>query len=270
MSNLIISELAIYPVKSMRQIQLKISSLHMGGLKNDRRWMVVDLQGVMITQRKIARLCLIQPELTNPEIDCSLRLNAPDMPEIKIGIPDGSITRKVKVWNDHCNAHDAGDEVANWLSQFLDLKCRLVYFPENEIRIVDQDYAQPNDNTAFSDGFPILLTSQASLDDLNSRMDEDIPMARFRPNVVVSGCEAFSEDNWKQLKVGDMTLRIVKPCSRCIIPSIDIESGERSKDKEPTKTLNIFRKRDNQIFFGQNVIADGEGEIEVGMNISII
>ena len=268
MSDLIISELAIYPVKSMRQIQLKKSSLQFGGLKHDRRWMVVDSDGVMITQRKVARLCLIQPELLAPDVDCSLKLSATDMADINISIPDGKVTRKVKVWNDECTAYDAGDEIANWLSQFLKVECRLVYFPDNEIRIVDQNYAQVNDQTAFSDGFPVLLTSQASLDDLNSRMDETIPMARFRPNIVVSGCDAFAEDDWKQLKVGDIILRIVKPCSRCIVPSIDIDTAERCK--EPTKTLIAYRKRDNKIFFGQNVVADGVVEIETGLIIEVL
>ena len=267
MTDLIVSELAIYPVKSMRQIQLKKSSLQFGGLKYDRRWMVVDAEGVMITQRKVARLCLIQPELLAPEVDCSLMLSAPDMPDIKVNVPDGSVTRKAKVWKDECTAFDADDEIANWLSQFLKLECRLVYFPDNETRIVDQDYANPNDQTAFSDGFPILLTTQASLDDLNSRMDKKIPMARFRPNVVISGCEAFAEDNWKQLTVGDITLRIVKPCSRCVVPNVDIDSAERCK--EPAKTLVAYRKCDNKIFFGQNVVADGEGELQVGMKVEV-
>ncbi|MDT8451453.1 MAG: MOSC N-terminal beta barrel domain-containing protein [Gammaproteobacteria bacterium] len=268
MSNLIISELAIYPVKSMRQTPLKKSEIDMGGLKHDRRWMVVDAKGVMLTQRKLARLCLIQPELINPEIDCSLLLHAPDMPEIKVSVPDGAAKRKVKVWRDEVNACDGGDEIAAWLSRFLDLQCRLVYFPDNEIRIVDQSYARPEDHTAFSDGFPILLTTQASLDDLNSRMNETITMVRFRPNIVISGSEAFAEDYWKILKVGDIFLRIVKPCSRCVIPSIDIASAERGS--EPTKTLITYRKHDNKIIFGQNVIADGHGIIEIGMQVEVV
>ncbi len=267
MNELIISELAIYPVKSMRQIQLKKSSLQFGGLKHDRRWMVIDTDGVMITQREKSRLCLIQPELLNPKHDCSLKLTAENMPDINISIPVGEKTCKAKVWEDECNAYDAGDKIASWLSQFLDMECRLVYFPENEVRVVDQNYAMPNDQTAFSDGFPILLTSQASLDDLNSRMDENVPMARFRPNVVVSGCEAFAEDDWQQLTVGKITLRIVKSCSRCIIPNIDVDSAERCKD--PVKTLATFRKCNNEIFFGQNVVADGQGEIEVGMEVVV-
>lgn len=268
MSDLVISQLAIYPVKSMRQIPLKKSEIDMGGLKHDRRWMVVDANGVMLTQRQLARLCLIQPELINPEIDCSLLLHAPDMPDIKVSVPDGAAKRKVKVWLDEVSACDGGDDIAQWLSRFLNVPCRLVYFPDNEIRIVDQTYARPEDRTAFSDGFPILLTTQASLDDLNSRMNEIIPMARFRPNIVVSGCQAFAEDHWKMLKVGDIFLRVVKPCSRCIIPSIDIASAERGG--EPIKTLITYRKRDNTIIFGQNVIADGDGVIETGMPVEVI
>lgn len=267
MSELTISQLAIYPVKSMRQVQLQKSELQFGGLKHDRRWMVIDNDGVMVTQRTSARLCLMQPQLLAPEIDCSLKLSAPDMQDIIVFVPDGGVKRKAKVWDDVCNAHDGGDEIANWLSEFLNIECRLVYFPDDEIRIVDQAYAQPNDQTAFSDGFPILLTTQASLDDLNSRMDESIPMACFRPNIVISGCEPFAEDDWEILKVGDITLRIVKPCSRCVIPSINIESSQRTE--EPTKTLISYRKRDNGIFFGQNVVADGEGELEVGMRFVI-
>lgn len=268
MPDLIISELAIYPVKSMRQIPLKKSVIDMGGLKHDRRWMVVDAEGVMLTQRKLASLCLIQPELINPEIDCSLLLHAPAMPEIKVSVPEGAAMRKVKVWEDEVNACDGGDDIARWLSQFLNVTCRLVYFPANEIRIVDQTYARPEDHTAFSDGFPILLTTQASLDDLNSRLNEVIPMARFRPNIVISGGEAFAEDRWKMLKVGDIFLRIVKPCSRCVIPSIDIASAERGS--EPTKTLITYRKLNKKVIFGQNVIADGEGIIKTGMPVEVI
>ncbi len=268
MSDLIISELAIYPVKSMRQIQLQKSELQFGGLKHDRRWMVVDDKGVMVTQRQVARLCLIQSELLNPKVDCSLKITAVNMPAIKVNMPDGSVARKVIVWEDECNAYDAGNEVAKWLSEFLNIECRLVYFPDDETRIVDQTYAQPNDQTVFSDGFPILLTTQASLNDLNSRLNEVIPMARFRPNIVVSGCEAFAEDRWKMLKAGDIFLRIVKPCSRCVIPSIDIASAERGS--EPTKTLITYRKHDHKIIFGQNVIADGSGIIETGMPVEVI
>lgn len=264
MSQLTVSELAIYPVKSMRQVPLQAATIDMGGLKHDRRWMVVDADNRMITQRQQSRLCLVQPGLHINGIS----LSAPGMDGLMLDIPDGKDARTVSVWNDRCNAYDAGDSAAAWLSGFLGLECRLVYFPDEEIRTVDQDYAGQGDRTAFSDGFPLLLISQASLDDLNDRMDEAVPMSRFRPNLVVSGCEPFAEDSWKQLKVGGLMLRVVKPCSRCIIPSIDIDTAERGQ--EPTRTLIAYRKRDRKIFFGQNVIIDGEGEITKGMAVEVL
>jgi uncharacterized protein YcbX len=137
---------------------------------------------------------------------------------------------------------------------------------------VDLGYAQQGDRTAFSDGFPLLLISQASLDDLNSRLTQNqqqpVTMNRFRPNLVVSGCEAFAEDGWKKIRIGEITFRIVKPCSRCVIPNIDIETAERGN--EPARMLASYRKRDNKIFFGQNVIAENEGELTIGMPVENI
>ena len=121
-----------------------------------------------------------------------------------------------------------------------------MFFPADENRLVDQVYAKPGDHTAFSDGFPLLLLSQASLDDLNSKLNTPVPMSRFRPNLVVSGCEPFAEDNWRILRIGELTLYVVKPCSRCVIPNIDVITAKRSA--EPAKTLSGYRKRNNKIF----------------------
>lgn len=264
MSDFQVSELYIYPVKSCRGIKLDVSELEAFGLKHDRRWMVVDSGGVMLTQRKLARMCLIQPEL----IQNGITLKAAGMNDISIDIPATENRINVKVWNDHCQALDAGDDVANWLSQFLQRGCRLVYFPDDEFRQVDQAYAQAGDKTAFSDGFPLLLISQASLDDLNQRMDKPLAMNRFRPNIVIQGCTAFAEDEWKKIRIGNIELRVVKPCSRCVIPSINIETAER--EEEPTKTLISYRKRNNKIYFGQNLIANTYGKIEVGMHVVLL
>lgn len=263
MGRLMVSQLVIYPVKSMRHLSLDSAVIDMGGLKNDRRWMVVDTEGRMITQRQQSKLCLIQPEL----LDDGLRLHANGMSDLNINIPDDSNRQDVMVWNDSCRAHNAGVEAGQWLTAFLGVECSLVYFPDSEIRTVDQTFAQEGDRTAFSDGFPVLLISEASLDDLNRRLVSPVPMARFRPNIVISGCEPYAEDDWKHLRVGDVTLRIVKPCSRCVIPSIDIETAERTG--EPTKTLSQYRRKDNKIYFGQNAILDGCGILEVGEAVEI-
>ena len=264
MTKLILSSLSIYPVKSCREVSQNSSFVEDFGLQNDRRWMVVDEQGVMITQRKLSKMCLIQPELTAS----GLILNTSVMDPISINTPNYNKKCSVKVWADQCHAFDAGDEAANWLSHVLEKKCRLVYFPEDEIRQVDLEYANKGDKTAFSDGFPLLIISQGSLDDLNQRLSSPIAMNRFRPNIVIDGCNPFAEDEWEKIRIGDITFRFVKPCSRCVIPSINIDTAER--EEEPIKTLLSYRKRDKKIFFGQNVIAESNGQINVGMPIEII
>ena len=264
MTKITISELYVYPVKSCREIKLVSSFVGNFGLDNDRRWMVVDENGVMLTQRKISETCLIQVELN----DFGLVLKHSQMENLTI--KNAPTTNKiiVKVWRDECQAYDAGEEAAKWLSKALSVKCRLVYFPEDEFRQVDLDYANKGEKTAFSDGFPLLLISEASLNDLNDRLSMPITIERFRPNIVVSGCQPFAEDNWKKIRINDITFRLVKPCSRCVIPSINIETAIR--EEEPIKTLSTYRKRENKIFFGQNVIANSPGEIDVGMTIEVL
>ena len=260
-----VSGLYIYPVKSLRGIELNHSHLEADGLQSDRRWMVVNAEGKMITQRQHATLCLVNVSLHASGI----LLQTGDMPTLNVAIPaQQQKNLRVRVWEDEVQAQDAGDAAAAWFSQFLGQPCRLVYFPDDEFRQVDLTYAKSGDRTAFSDGFPLLLISQPSLDDLNQRLVSPIPMQRFRPNLVVSGCDAFAEDGWKRIRIGEISFRLVKPCSRCVIPSIDIETAQKSD--EPTRTLASYRRRDNKIFFGQNVIAEHTGRIEVGMPVEII
>ncbi len=264
-----ISELAIYPVKSCAQLQVTAAKVDSFGLHMDRRWMVVDDRGKFLTQRQLASMCLISVSL----IDNGVILNAPDMSPCAVTVTNLERTQQVIVWDDQCNGMDCGDEVANWLSTLLQQACRLVYFPEEEFRQVDLDFAQQGDRTAFSDGFPFLLISEASLQDLNTRIlqagsQASLEMRRFRPNIVVKGCEAFAEDKWKKIKVGDIVLRVVKPCKRCVIPTIDPDTG--IKGDEPLKTLRTYRKQDKKILFGQNVIAESMGEFEVGMAVNIL
>jgi len=264
MTNIIVSGLSVFPVKSCREVKLNSALVESFGLKNDRRWMVVDESGVMLTQRKIAEMCLIQVEVT----ESGLVLKTAFMDSLSVITPVVKKKVTVKVWNDECQAFDAGDEAAKWLSLALSVTCRLVYFPNDEFRQVDLTYANKGDKTAFSDGFPLLLISQGSLDDLNSRLSTAVTMNRFRPNIVVSGCQPFAEDKWKKIRIGNINFRIVKPCSRCVIPGINIETAER--EEEPIKTLVAYRKRDNKIFFGHNIIADSFGKIQVGMPVEII
>ncbi len=258
-----VSELAIYPVKSFAQISLNSVFVDGFGFSGDRRWMVVTEDGNFVTQRQYPKMCLVRQYL----LENGIRLSVTGMPDLIVTESSCVTQCKVIVWNDCCNVLDAGDEAADWVSRFLGFGCRLVFFPEDGFRQVDRNYAKAGDKTAFSDGFPLLLISQASLDDLNGRLDSPIEMVRFRPNLVVSGCDAFAEDDWKRLQIGDITFRVVKACSRCVIPCIDPLTGERGK--EPLKTLNGYRRRGNQVYFGQNVIAEGTGRLEVGMAVRV-
>ena len=263
MTNILVSGLSVYPVKSCAEVQLESANVEQFGLNNDRRWMVVDEHGVMLTQRKISKMCLIQTQVIND----GLILSASDIEPLVVKYP--SVNKSlVTVWNDQCHVYDAGEDAAIWLSRYLLKKCRLVYFPEDEFRQVDLNYANKGDKTAFSDGFPLLLISQASLDDLNSRLSLPITMTHFRPNIVVAGCTPFAEDAWKIIRIGKVTYRLVKPCSRCVIPGINIVTAER--EEEPIKTLAHYRKRNNKIFFGQNVIANETGKIKLGMKVEVI
>ena len=265
MSELTLSELYCYPVKSLGGFRLKQSRVEAFGLQHDRRWMVVDARsGDFISQRSHPQMALIRVE----QLQQRIQLRHADGHNLQVMRPDNQQLRIVTVWDDECQSWDAGDEAAEWLSERLEQECRLVFFPENEVRQVDMDYARKGDKTAFSDGFPLLLISQASLDDLNRRLDTPVEMARFRPNLVVSGCESFAEDNWKRIRIGDVMIRVVKPCSRCTIPNVSLNTGRR--EKEPVKTLSQYRRQGNKVFFGQNLIADNPGVIEQGMQVEII
>lgn len=206
--------------------------------------------------------------LIKAEVDADrLRLRAPGMPNLEVDETDGA-PLQVTVWRDTVQATTV--PMANrWLTEFLGQSCQLVSFPLSAVRGVDPDYATVKDQVGFADGFPFLLISQASLDDLNSRMREPLTMERFRPNLVVAGCKPFEEDSWRRIRIGDISFRVVKPCSRCAIPTINPETGRR-EDIEPLATLASYRKRDNHVFFGQNLIHDQQGKLSVGMEVEII
>jgi uncharacterized protein YcbX len=182
--------------------------------------------------------------------------------------PEQIEQQRVQVWGDNCLAQSAGAKAAAWLSQFLGLDCRLFFMPESTRREVDPTYAAPTDQVGFADGFPFLLISEASLADLNQRLEQPLPMARFRPNLVVSGCEPYAEDSWKRIRIGELTFRVAKPCSRCVIPTINPETAEKSV--EPLRTLNSYRREGNKVYFGQNLLHDGIGELKAGMLVEVL
>ena len=254
-----VSSLTLYPVKSCAGISLEYSELDGMGLKHDRRWMLVSPEGLFLSQRKYPRMALIQPKF----IENQLVLSCLGHPALYVSKAIATQTMTVGIWQDTVTAQRIGAAEDQWLSTVLKTPCHLVYIPDNEIRACDPVFSNKGDHTGFADGFPLLLISQASLDDLNSRLEETVEMRRFRPNIVVTGSDAFAEDTWKQFTVGNLPMRGVKPCSRCVITTVDPNKGER-KGKEPLKTLMMFRKQGNAVYFGQNVIHEQTGRIQTG------
>jgi uncharacterized protein len=197
-----------------------------------------------------------------------LNFTAPNMPPIAVQPNAQGTPRIVTVWNDTCEAIDEGDEIAEWLSTYIKISCRLVRMADTFVRSVDAEYADTEDQVGFADAYPFLLISTASLEDLNSKLDQALPMNRFRPNIVVSGCASFAEDTWRQARIGPCELNVVKPCDRCVVTTTDQETGKRGQ--EPLRTLAKYRNKDNKVLFGQNLIPKTTGLVEVGDQVEVL
>jgi uncharacterized protein YcbX len=261
-----LSGLFLYPVKSLRGLSLAAAEVDARGLRLDRHWMLVDPEGRFVTQRQQPRMALID---CAPEAE-GLRLAAPNMAPLRLDAPAaGAETLEVQLWGQRCQALAWGAEADAWLSHFLQRPVRLVAMPEGSVRRLDPEYAQPQDQTGFADGFPFLLISEASLADLNQRVGRVLPMQRFRPNLVVSGCAPYAEDRWRRIRIGGIEFRLVKPCSRCSIPSVDPATGARD-GTEPLATLSRYRQRGNKVYFGQNLIHDGAGRLALGDGVEVL
>jgi hypothetical protein len=264
-----LSALYRYPLKSAIAEPLQGSAVDLLGLQGDRRWMLVDeATGRFLTQRAVAKMSQLGARYTDGD---GLTLSAAGLPALSVALPavDQDL-RGVTIWGDSLRVPDAGDEAAAWLSEFVGKPTRLVQVPESRARTVEASYGEPGDRVAFADGFPLLLIGQASLEDLSGRIGRPMEMLRFRPNLVIGASEAFAEDGWKRIRIGEIDFRVVKPCSRCILTTMDPHTGERSADREPLTTLLTYRKQADGIMFGQNLVPDGTGHLEVGMPVEVL
>jgi uncharacterized protein YcbX len=263
-TNSVLKQIFIYPVKSLAGIEVKEWQVTETGLLHDRKWMLIDEQQQFLSQRKLPRMALIKTALTAQE----LVLSAPGMDDIKLPLhPNGGEIIPSQVWHDNCQARSVSAEVDNWFSEFLKTPCRLVYLPDDVIRLVNPHYALPNDRTGFSDAFPFMILSDASLTALNQAMGLNLSMQRFRPNLVISGCDSYAEDSWRQIRIGEIDFRLPKPCSRCAVPAIDPQTAQIGK--EPLLTLNRLRKWQNKVYFGQNALHDSCGVLTVGDVVTV-
>ncbi len=256
-----LSEIYVYPVKSAAGISVKESFVEERGLKFDRRWMLVDAGGKFISQRTCPQLSLVSVEIADDGLIIKHKIKDYGSVFVPFDIDEDNFT-EVQIWKDSCSAVSVSNAADCWFGKVLGFPCRLVFMPEHSKRKVDLKYSSGKETVSFADGFPFLLIGQSSLDDLNSKLEKALPMNRFRPNLVFTGGEPFAEDNWKRFKIGDSEFCPVKPCSRCIVPTIDQESG--IKGTELLETLAAYRKKGNKVLFGQNLIHSGGGIIKVG------
>jgi len=251
--NATIAALYVYPVKSCRGIALDEARLTERGIAHDREWMIVDAIGRFITQRELPRLALIRTALSAT----TLRLDAPGLPALEIGFDRDGTRRSVTVWRDTLPAIDQGDDAARWLSQWIGAPARLVRFDRAVKRMCNPDFAGPGGaHHAFADGYPVLVLSQASLDELNRRLAAPLPVDRFRPNVLLSGIEAHDEDHIATIEVDTVRLKLVKPCTRCQITTTDQVSA--MVGIEPLPTLAQYRHNAtlDGVTFGMNAIVE--------------
>lgn len=267
MKKLILSKIFVYPIKSIAGISLDSSNVTTHGLKYDRRWLLVDENNVFITQRLYPEMALIQPSIINDTFLLKHKTKNINQISIPAFLSEGK-ELSVKIWNDYCSAFHYNSDVDQWFSEVLNTKCKLVYMPDDSNRYIDKTYAKNNEIVSFADGFPFLIIGQSSLDDLNSRLKTPIPITRFRPNFVFTGGEPFEEDYLKKIKIGDVSFSVVKPCARCVITTTNQETSERSK--EPLLTLSGYRRVNNKVLFGQNLIHHNLGKIKLGNKITIL
>jgi len=257
-----LTNIYIYPVKSLAGIELQESETEERGLKYDRRWMLINDQGEFMSQRKHPKMALLKPKFENNK----LQVTAPDLSNIKIPLEKVSDEiASVNIWGTDCKGYIVSDEHNQWFSEQLGTNCKLVFMGDQKRNIKS---LENEGEVSYADGYPYLIVGQSSLDDLNKRLNVPIPTDRFRPNLVFSKALPFEEDKWNYFKIGNVEFLGVKPCARCVMTTINQFTGE--KGKEPLKTLATFRQRDNKIYFGLNAVLNGNGMIKVGDTLNVV
>ncbi|BCL75938.1 molybdenum cofactor sulfurase [Jeongeupia sp. HS-3] len=251
-----------YPVKSIHGETLTHSRIGPSGLPDDRAWLVADRNGRFMTGRDWPQLVRVRADVG----DTTLTLSAPGMPALSIARAAFTEAHPAQVWKDEFGAWHGPVEADQWLSDYLGCDARLLYTGESQRRVKQH----PDIPLSFADGYPLLLIGEGSRRQLSDWAGQDFAMARFRPNLVIDGAEPFAEDGWTRIRIGEVILRMVKPCTRCVFTTVDPDSGEKSADQEPLRTLAKKRKGEGGVLFGQNVIAENSGRIETGMAVEIL
>lgn len=261
---LIVQDIFIYPIKSLGGIRLSEAVVEEKGFQYDRRWMLVNEEGVFLSQRDYPQLALLNVELGVNELVVFRKNEKEKLIQVPFEMAKGPEIL-VTIWDDQVLGKVVHPEISNWFSDYLGIEVNLVLMPEFSHRKVDPRYAVNEESVSFADGMPYLIIGQESLDDLNSRLESPVTMDRFRPNIVFSGGAPFLEDSLDKIKIGVVEFQIVKPCARCVMTTVDQESGV--KGKEPLKTLASYRTLAGKVYFGQNAVALRTGKVKIGDHI---
>ena len=268
MDELVLTGIAIHPLKSGAGIDLDASDIEPCGLRGDRRWMVIDADGVCVTARERPQLVRIRARIS----DAGLRLDMHGREPLTVRYPDaGARPARVRIWGQACSALDAGDSAARWMSGAIDKPVRLVAMDDRTKRRPDPDCTLPDDEVSFADCYPVLAIGQCSLDDLNTRTPVPVSMRRFRPNFVIGGGTPYAEDDWRRVRIGSVEFEGVENCERCELPTVDPDTGIPDPKREPMRTLARYRRRTTGgVFLGQNLVPRGTGTVRVGDRVIVL
>ncbi|MEW6338752.1 MAG: MOSC domain-containing protein [Acidobacteriota bacterium] len=254
-----VASLHVYPVKGCRGIAVGAARVGERGFERDRQWMVVDAAGRFVSQRTHPELARVTARLEN----AGLCLEAEGCSALEIPLAEPDRPRcEVEIWGQRVEAVTEGEDASRWFGTLLGEAARLVRLPSGTRRCVDPRRARPGDQVGFADGYPFLLVSEGSLDELNRRLARPVGIDRFRANIVIEGCLPHEEDEWSEVRIGGIDFRVVKPCARCVVVTTDQRSGER--DPEPLRAMSSYRSAEGKVLFGQNLIHDGRGPVRVG------
>lgn len=260
-----LSGLFVYPIKACGGVALEQAELVERGLAFDRRYMLVDKSGTFITQREVPRLCLVATAFDSDRLLVSISGKSTlELPRQALAVD--LQRRPYRIWDDVGSALEH-PEGSRWFSELLNDDVSLLYMPDAERRGVNPKRARAGDIVSFADGYPLLLMSEASLGDLNRRLPAPVEMRRFRPNLVISGGEPYAEDGFARVQIGASSFRGVKRCERCVVTTIDPETGEQGK--EPLRTLSHYRLEDGNVWLGMNLIHDHPGLLRVGDRVLV-
>lgn len=257
-----VTNLVIYPVKGVSAISQDACQVFNRGLEHDRRFLIVDQNNRLVTQREHSKLATMKAAVSPQGLSLSFSGKS-------LGVPiptTGAQRLTVHVWDDETDAVDCGDEAAAWLSDIFGEPMRLTYMDERATRQAGRA-SNPGDEVSFADAYPIMVANEASLADLNTKLESKVPMNRFRPNVIVKGFEPWVEDNWTTLQIGDVKFRAVSNCGRCLVTTIDQATGEKT-GSEPLRTLATFRTIDQKVVMGRYVIPETYGVVRVGDEVT--